>query len=701
MAGPTVVVSVLADSKKFQSAMGDIGGSVNRMGGIVKAGVGIAAGALVALSAAAVKAVGDASSLEQSVGGVASVFGDMADQVNGFASQAANAVGLSKNSYNELATIIGTTLKNSGTPLEQLASATNDLTTRSADLAATFGGPVTDASNAVASALRGEFEPLRRYGVALSVAEINARAMADTGKTNADQLTKQEKALATQALIFEQSADAAGAFARESDTLAGQQERLAANAENLSAKVGGALLPAFTALATAANNMLSSLMESEGFDTFVQGLSDLVVGLVSGESGLAVMSQGLAQILPLFSPLSLILQAILPLLPTLKDSFMQLGAALGGALSAVLPSLVSLIEVLVEALSGVFAAVLPVIIELVTQLADTFAVLMPAIAPVIELIAGILSEALTALVPIIEVIAEVLGAVLGEALIALQPLLLLVAEVLAQVLTAAMPIIDAVLQIVAAFLPLIEAVLPLVTALLGPVIQLLTALLTPILGLIQPLLGLLAPAIQFVADVLGAIIGVVVQVIQTFVGLITGSQEAQRGVQSVWNNVLGFFRGIPAAIGGFFASAGQWLVSAGRNIIEGLWNGIRNMFTNIGGWVKGLVDGLISNVKGWFGIKSPSTVFRGIGQNIGQGLALGILGTKDTVNGAMRSLSDTVTAGFDPQLALSTSYGAFDRATRANGNTYEIKLPVGMPTAEAGREIVAAIDEFERQNGKR
>lgn len=702
MAGPTVVVSVLADSKPFKSAMDDIGGAGSRMGGLLKAGVGIAAGALAGLSVAAVKAVGDASSLEQSIGGVASVFGGFADQVNGFAAAAANAVGLSANSYNELATIIGTTLKNSGTPMEALAGATDDLVSRSADLAATFGGPVTDASNAVASALRGEFEPLRRYGVALSQAEINARALADTGKTNADQLTKQEKALATQALIFEQSADAAGAFARESDTLAGQQERLAANAENLSAKVGGALLPAFTALATAANNLLSGLMESEGFDTFVQGLSDLVVGLVSGESGLAVMSQGLAQILPLFSPLSLILQALMPLLPTLTGSFMQLGQALGGALTAVLPSLVSLVQVLVQALSGVFAAVLPVVISLVTQLADTFAVLMPELTPVIELVAGILSSALTALVPIIATVAETIGAVLSTALTAVQPLLLLVADVLGQLLTAAMPIIDAVLQIVAAFMPLLPVVAQLIGALLPPLVQIIMALLQPILALIQPLLGLLAPALQFVGQVLGAIIGVVAQVISTFVGLITGSEDAQRGVENVWNNVLGFFRGIPAAIGGFFSDAVQWLVSAGRNIIEGLWNGIKGMFDSVTGWVKGLVDGLISNVKGWFGIKSPSTVFRGIGQNIGQGLAIGILGTRDLVNGAMGSLADSVTAGFDPQLSLAGSYGAYDRATRASrGNSYEIKLPVGMPAAEAGRAIVDAIDEFERQNGKR
>ena len=57
-----------------------------------------------------------------------------------------------------------------------------------------------------------------------AVLETRLQQNAGNRTLTADQLTKQEKALATQALIFEQSADAAGAFARESDTLAGQQE---------------------------------------------------------------------------------------------------------------------------------------------------------------------------------------------------------------------------------------------------------------------------------------------------------------------------------------------------------------------------------------------------------------------------------------------------------------------------------------------
>lgn len=316
MAGQTINVSILADTKQFNSAMNDVSspnGGLGKLGGLAKkAGMAVAAGLAVAGSAAvglAVKSVGLASDLQQSMGGVDAVFKETAGQVHDFAAKASMAAGLSKNSYNELATVIGTTLKNAGTPMEELAGVTDTLISRAADMAATFGGPVTDASNAMASALRGEFEPLRKYGVSLSQAEINARALADTGKANADALTKQEKALATQALIMEQSADATGAFARESDTLAGQTERLKAELENLGAEVGTALLPILTDLATwATTEGLPKLKEfgswvkdslwpalKEGYETIAPALKSAMDILTGGVESNGVKWRELGQ----------------------------------------------------------------------------------------------------------------------------------------------------------------------------------------------------------------------------------------------------------------------------------------------------------------------------------------------------------------------------------------------------------------------
>jgi len=708
MAGPTVVVSVLADSKPFKKSMEAIGDSTSKMGKVVK-GVGVAVGAaMVAIVAAvgtlAVKAVGDASKLEQSMGGVVAVFKDVAGEVNGFAKDAAANVGLSKNSYNELATIIGTTLKNSGTPLEELAGKTDTLVGRAADLAATFGGPVTEASNAMASALRGEFEPLRRFGVSLNVADINARALADSGKTSADMLTKQEKALAAQALIFEQSADAAGAFARESDTLAGKQERLKATLENISATVGTALLPAFTAATGLALAWVTTLSNSAGFQSFLDGLSSMVTGLLTGSVGLGQFGDIIAVVLAVFSPFGLVIKALIPVLPLLTESLALLASTIGGALVSILPTLTGLLELVVQTLSGALAAVLPVIIGLIVQLADIFVMLLPILLPVIDLLGGVLADALLQLTPVIAILATTLGGVLGSILTALAPVLVVLATLLLQVVTAVLPLINVVLMLVMAVVPILPLFAQLVGALLPPLISLLLALLRPILALISPLLNMLIPVIQFLAAVLGIIIGVVVKVIGAFVSLISGSREADRGIRSVWSGIMSFFAGIPGQIAGAFGNAVGFLYNAGRNIVQGLMNGVRSLAGTIGSFFLNLLPGwIVKPFKLAMGIASPSRLFKMFGAFLPQGLIVGVKSEFGRVKQTMGELSSLVAGSFSPLsgagVGLSTAYAG---TAGASARSLRVDVSGGLGTgAEIGRAVVEAIDEYERLNGKR
>jgi len=275
MASPTVAVNVIADTRKFTSSMTDTNSVLKGFG--VAAGVAFAAAGAAALAFAG-QSVKSASDLQQSIGGVESVFKEYASTVEESSKKASQALGLSRNSYNQVATIIGTQLKASGTTLDALAGKTDALVTVAADLAATFGGPVTDATTAVTSALRGEFEPLRRYGISLSVAAIEAEALSMTQKELASDLTAAEKSAAAQALIFRGATDATGAFTREADTLAGQQERLKANFENIKATLGEQLLPVITSATTGFNDLLTSLVEDPEFQAFI---TDLTLSLES------------------------------------------------------------------------------------------------------------------------------------------------------------------------------------------------------------------------------------------------------------------------------------------------------------------------------------------------------------------------------------------------------------------------------------
>lgn len=212
----------------------------------------VAAGVLLAdvLQSAARKAqafmhqtVEAASALGESINAVNKVFDASSERVQAWGRENANQIGLSTRAFNQMATPLGSMLKNQGLSLDEVTDHTIKLTQRAADMASVFNTDVTDALVAIQAGLRGEQDPLERYGVSLSAVSVEARALADSHKTSAAQLTNQEKALARLNLIYEQTADTAGDFRDTADGLANAQRIATATMEDAKAKIGAAFIP--------------------------------------------------------------------------------------------------------------------------------------------------------------------------------------------------------------------------------------------------------------------------------------------------------------------------------------------------------------------------------------------------------------------------------------------------------------------------
>jgi hypothetical protein len=307
-----------ADAEKAGAEIGE-GVEKGSRPGLAKLGMAIATVGLAAVAAGA-KAVGLAGDYEQSVGAVDTVFKQSAAQIHRWADSAATDVGLTGNAYNELATLIGTQLKNAGTSMEELAPKTNDLIALGSDLSSMFGGSTKEAVEALSSALKGERDPIERYGITLNEANIQAEALAlglvkpvknmdlikakqnqaiiaqrkyneavkEHGKNSDEalaaesrllsanaglekalqgstpQISSQAKATATLSLITKQSADSQGRFADEANTMAGQMQRAQATAEDMARKVGTVLLPAVTKVMTFINDVGLPALEDLG-----------------------------------------------------------------------------------------------------------------------------------------------------------------------------------------------------------------------------------------------------------------------------------------------------------------------------------------------------------------------------------------------------------------------------------------------------
>jgi hypothetical protein len=188
-------------------------------------------------------AITAASNLQESMSKVNVIFGKGAGEVEKFAASAARNLGQSKQSVLDAAGAFGTFGKAAGLGGQDLATFSNDFTALATDLASFNNTSPEEAVQAIGAALRGEAEPLRRFGVLLNDATLKQEALNLGIYDGKGALTAQQKILAAQAAIYKQTTDAQGDFLRTSDGLANSQRTLSAEFANIQAQLGQKLLP--------------------------------------------------------------------------------------------------------------------------------------------------------------------------------------------------------------------------------------------------------------------------------------------------------------------------------------------------------------------------------------------------------------------------------------------------------------------------
>jgi hypothetical protein len=207
-----------------------------------------AAAALAGLAVAGGKAVSMASDLAETQNKVGVIFGSSSKNVQDFAKNANKALGQTQNEALTAASTFGTFGKAAGLAGDDLTTFSTDFVTLASDLASFNNSTPEEATLALGAALRGESEPLRRFGVLLDDATLKAKATEMGIYSGNKALTSQQKILAAQQAILEQTTDAQGDFARTSDGLANQQRILKATLEDTATQIGMALLPVVEAI---------------------------------------------------------------------------------------------------------------------------------------------------------------------------------------------------------------------------------------------------------------------------------------------------------------------------------------------------------------------------------------------------------------------------------------------------------------------
>ena len=331
------IVSILGGAGDEGGRAGAKGFGSSFVGGIGKLALPIA-GAFAALGIGsmiadtiragvdfAVGTIDIASDLNESVNAVRVAYGSIADEVLSLGQTSARTFGLSSRDLNAYAVQFSSFSKTIAGNGGDVSGTFESILGRATDFASVMNLDVSEALSLFQSGRAGETEPLRRYGLDLSAASVNAYAYASGIASAGTELTEAQKVQARYAYLLEQTNMVAGDFANTSDELANKQRIQAALWDDVQAKIGGAFLPVAAQVAT----ILA--------DDVIPAISELV-----DEHGPA-LAEAFAAALPQIQQM---VDEVLPKLPELFGSLASTLPSIVEGLTALLPPLVDFLMAL-------------------------------------------------------------------------------------------------------------------------------------------------------------------------------------------------------------------------------------------------------------------------------------------------------------------------------------------------------------------
>lgn len=192
-------------------------------------------------------------------------FGGDAGTINNWAKQAATSFGMSELAAKQYTGTLGAMLKSQGITSDSVVQLSTDLVGLAGDMASFYNIDVETAFKKIRSGMSGETEPLKELGINMSVANMEAYALAEGIEKPWKKMSQQEQTILRYNYLLQQTTDAQGDFVRTADSYANQQRIMELTLQNLSAELGEKLLPValeFTQMISAsAPNIMNHIVD--------------------------------------------------------------------------------------------------------------------------------------------------------------------------------------------------------------------------------------------------------------------------------------------------------------------------------------------------------------------------------------------------------------------------------------------------------
>lgn len=675
---------------------------------MVKAVTGIIAAAGIGKFFA--KTISEGAALQQSLGGIETLFKGSADRVKKYASQSFRTTSLSANEYMENVTSFSASLISSlGGNTKKAAGLANTAMVDMSDNANKMGTDMDLITQTYQSLARGNYAMLDNlklgYGGTKSEME---RLMKDAEKLTGEHYTVGDFADTVKAIhAVQESLGITGTTAKEAaTTLSGSFASMKAAFSDVlgNLALGNNIQPSLNALAETTSTFL--------FNNFIPMVGNILKGLPSAittfiQAAIPQISSGLQSVFSSlgvnidFSGLSSkfqgILNAVQPVINGLQTAFGQLPGLFNTIVTAVTPvidaiingisrmdfsGIQNLISVLVPAIQGAFSTLMSTVGPAIQNVVSSFVSLWNAIQPIVTMLAS-------AIQPVFSVLASILGTVLSAALTIVSGAF----QALASVISFLSPVLQAILNVFQFLSPIIQAVISVVEGLIAGFASLVAS--GGILGIaIRGAWMLIQSAISVAGGVISGVIsgikvafsalsaaaGVVRSIVSSawsalssvvrgassgISSAISMARSAFSAFGSVVSGVGGSVRGVISGIRGAFASLGNInLASAGSAIMNGFLGGLKSAF--------GAVKSFVSGIAGWIKAhKGPISYDRKLlipaGNAIMAGLNAGLNDSFSNVQKSIFSMNDFLANGISGN--YNVDFGMQGNLSSANANS--------------------------------
>ena len=218
--------------------------------------------ATLGLAKVANDAIEYASDLQEVQNVVDVTFDESAAVIDQWSTTTLDAFGLSELSAKQFAGTMGAMLKSSGINEKYITGMSQAITELSGDMASFYNLSGEDAFAKIRAGISGETEPLKQLGINMSVANLEAFALANGIETSYEKMSQAEQVMLRYNYLMQATADAQGDFARTSDSFANQQKLLTENWQQFTGTLAASVLPMLAAVMGFLNSTIAFISEN-------------------------------------------------------------------------------------------------------------------------------------------------------------------------------------------------------------------------------------------------------------------------------------------------------------------------------------------------------------------------------------------------------------------------------------------------------